>query len=441
MFRVLGVIQIVLVALIVYKSYKKQGISIVVDSFKMMGLIWLIALALYNIALSGWYSPSIQINMAVGIIVCIFIGISKKVYIKDSDIEIFMGNEEKKITSEIYSIIANSIFAIASIIFIDNIIRHGLVILSDGNKIDKQPIDHYAGYIIYMLSVVAQIKYILFRRRKKFLDLAIFIGSIVILIATMNRGPIAFIIAAIYVYEIFMLIKNIKVMSKKQVYIIVGILISLGLVFAQFFAIIGNMRMEHVLNDIYKISLNEHYKMNGILPSAFVWVYIYMTSPLENAAFSIVNQVVDTTFFNNLFYPFIKFFANIFGQGDVYKQWLMEQNGYIPHLDGNPGLNVSSFIPQAMQDMGYVGVVVYVAIYVLLAYFIIKIIKSRKFSFIGSIIIYANVLNLLLWSIFENSLRVPVILMNIILAVAIEIFMKNKYFDKVERVYWRIRKK
>ena len=442
MFKILGVIQLILVGLVVYKGYKKQGISIVVDSFKIMGLIWLLALSLYNIALSGWYKPNIQINIIVGIIVAIFLAISKKVYIEDSDIKEFWKDNDNKTSTELYSIAVNFIFVIASIIFIDNILRHGLVILSKGNKIGKQPIDHYAGYIIYMLTIVAQIKYILFRQRKKFLDLFVFVGSIVILIATMNRGPIAFIVAAIYVYEIFSLVKNIESMTKKQVYIIVGILVAMGLVFAQFFAIIGNMRVEHVLNDIYKTTLNEHYKMSGLFPSAFVWIYIYMTSPLENAAFSIVNQVADSTFFNNLFYPFIKFFANIMGKGDIYKEWLMQQNGYTPYLDGNPGLNVSSFIPQAMQDMSYLGVVVYVAIYAAFAYLVIRIIKNKKFSLIGSFIIYANVLNLLLWSIFENSLRVPIILMNIIFVVFIELFMKMRFFRVIEDVYWnKIRKK
>ena len=66
------------------------------------------------------------------------------------------------------------------LVFWKNAIKHGLAIF-DENKIDKQAIDHYDAYIIYMLVVVAQIKYILFRAKRSFVELIMFILSFCII--------------------------------------------------------------------------------------------------------------------------------------------------------------------------------------------------------------------------------------------------------------------
>jgi|GEM_PF-5021103 len=79
-----------------------------------------------------------------------------------------------------------------------------------------------------------------------------------------------------------------------------------------------------------------------------------------------------------------------------------------------------------MQDLGYVGVIIYVSIFVALAYFGIALIKRKiKFSALGAIIIYINILNMLLWSVFVNSLKIPVLILNILLILLIEVLMKK----------------
>ena len=144
-----------------------------------------------------------------------------------------------------------------------------------------------------------------------------------------------------------------------------------------------------------------------------------------------MNQNVQLTYFNNLLYPFIKFFANILGFGEDYKIWLTEKVSYVPYLDKKIGLNVSSFIPEAMQDFGYIGVVVYVLIFLLLSYLSIKMIKSRKLTAIGSTIIYANILNMLLWSVFGNSLKIPVLILNIFFILFIELLISKGVFNYI----------
>ena len=320
--------------------------------------------------------------------------------------------------------------------FWKNAIKHGLAIF-DENKIDKQAIDHYDAYIIYMLVVVAQIKYILFRAKRSFAELIMFILSLGTLMLTLNRGPIAFIVAACYIYEIFNLIKNKDRMPKKILYGIYGGFILGGLIFTYFFGVIGDMRMEYVLNNILHKTINEHYLMPTWIPSGILWIYIYLTSPLENAAFAIASGGVNFTFFNNLFYPFIKLFANIIGKGEAYKQWLISRGSYQAYLDEEVGLNATSFITDGMQDLGYIGLVVYILIFLALAYLGVQLIKKRITSSIGSIIIYANIINILLWSVFSNSLRIPTLLLYILFIGFVEVLREvgvfNRFFNLLNR--------
>lgn len=428
MYLIIGIIQAIILSFILVKLMKKRGISILGDGIVLMLILWLVNISLYNLQLSKLYKPNWQINIIVFIICILFYFISKKIWLEENDIILIVEEiQENKNDYNIYSIITNTLFVIAFIVFWINVSKYGLAIL-EKNKIDKQRMDHYAGYIVYMLVLCSQIKYILFRARKKISDLIIFILSVGTLALTLNRGPIAFIFSAIYIYEIFNLIKIKKQISKKKLYTIYGVMIITLIVLLNLFAYIGDMRMEYVLENVYYRTLNEHYKVPESVPSYILWAYIYLTSPLENIAFSLVNQSIQFTFFNNLFYPFIKFGANILGMGTQYKYWLESRGAYIPYLDDEVGLNVSSFISDAMQDLGYIGVLIYIGIFIIFAYFGLALIKKKvNFSALGRIVIYANILNILFWSVFDNSLRIPILLLNIIFVVFIEL-LREKFF-------------
>lgn len=428
MYYFIGVLQLVLLAILLVRWYKKSGLSILGDAIKLMFILWIVNIALYNLKFSSYYNPNWVINVIVMLICSVFLIGSFKVSLVEKDILLSMDDMKKDVdTYRIYSIIINLVFIVAFIVFWMNVKKYGLAILSQ-NKINKQQMDHYSGYIVYMLVLCAQAKYILFRVNNKISDAVVFVLSIGTLVLTLNRGPIAFIVAAIYIYELFNLVKIKNRISKKKLYVIYGVLILTFLMFLKFFGYIGDMRMEYVLENVYHKTINEHYGMSRLVPSGFLWGYMYLTSPLENAAFSLINQSVQFTYFNNLFYPFIKFFANIFGMGDTYKAWLAGRANYTPYLQKEIGLNVSSFIPEAMQDFGYIGVIIYVAIFFALAYFAISFIKKKKLSSIGSLIIYSNILNMLLWSVFGNSLKIPVLILNIFFILFIEMLIKVEFF-------------
>ena len=430
MFYFIGFLQLLMLGTILFTGYKKQGLAIVTDGIKIMAMLWLFNIGMYNMRLSGLYNPTWQINLVVMIICTIFLVVGLKEYTTENDVvsvvkDIKIDNK----SARLYSNVTNVIIAVALLLFLFSVYKNGLAILSE-NKINKQEIGHYAGYIIYMLAFCAQIKYILFRVNKRKSDLVLFIVSVGTLVLTLNRGPLAFILVAVYIYEIYNLINIRKNISNKK---FIGIIVGLGvllIVFIEVFGYIGDLRMEYVLENILHKTINEHYEVGNWMSSGSLWSYIYLTSPLENASYSIINQTVDLTFFNNLFYPFIKLGANLLGLGGVYKSWLIGRVGYTPYLQDSVGLNVSTFIPQAMQDLGYIGLVVYVFIYVGIAYFSIKLIKRKiKASALGSLIVSINVINILLWSVFDNSLQIPILILNILLALVIEVY-RSKNLDK-----------
>lgn len=423
MFYFIGVLQLLIFGSVLFVGYKKQGLAIVTDAVKIMAMLWLFNIGMYNMQLSGLYNPTWQINLVVMIICSIFLIVGFKSYITEKDvINIVRDLKDDKRSIKIYSNFTNVIIVIALLLFLVSVYKNGLAILSE-NKINKQQLGHYSAYIIYMLAFCAQLKYILFRINKKKIDLLLFLISIGTLVLTLNRGPIAFIVAAIYIYEIYNLINVRKNISNKKFIAMIATLLILLIVFLEFFGYIGDLRMKYVLENIFHKTINEHYQAPDWMSSGSLWSYIYLTSPLENASHSIINQSVDFTFFNNLLYPFIKLGANILGLGASYKVWIMGRVGYTPYLQDSVGLNVSSFIPQAMQDLGYIGLIVYVFIYVGIAYFSIRLIKRKiKISALGSIMISINVINILLWSVFDNSLKIPILILNILLCSAIEIY-------------------
>lgn len=431
MYLYIGIVQLIVLMLILFKYLKNIGISIFADGMKLMMFLWLANIGLYNLGISKLYHPTISINIIVMFICIIFFLVGRKKYIDSNDIKESMSElSENKNDYKIYSLVSNLIFIIAFIIFWINAYKHGLA-LFEKNKIDKQVMDHYASYIVYMLVVSAQIKYILFRSHKRISDLIIFILSVGTLMLTLNRGPIAFILAAGYLYEIFNLINNKDKMSKKKLYGIYIGLIFVACMFIYFFGVIGDMRMDYVLKNVYHRTINEHYQMPSWIPSGMLWFYVYLTSPLENAAYAIASGGVDFTYFNNLFYPFIKLGANLLGKGEVYKEWLISRGSYPVYLEDKVGLNATSFITEGMQDFGYIGLIVYILIFLGLAYLGIILIKKKSISTIGSLIIYSNIINILLWSVFSNSLKISTLILYILFIAFIEIIRRLGVFNRL----------
>lgn len=420
MYQILALIQLIILLVFLGYNLKTKGVIIFVDQVKIMFLLWIIALILYDLRLSSLYNPTIMVNGLVFLIWGSFLTLSKFKKLEEQDIIYTFEELKNKEHRKRYSVLANTIFIIGALVFVYNAYKYGLAILEE-NKIDKQSMDHYSGYIVYMLVLAAEIKYILIRNFKKLGDIIVFFLCFIILFLTLNRGPIAFLFITLGLYEVFNFINIKHTLSSKKKYLIYGgFIISIG-AFITFFGIIGNLRMEYVLKNVYDRTLWQHYGVGEYMPSGLLWVYIYLTSPLENVAYSLGTQVVSYVYFNNLLYPFIKFFANLAGQGEVYKQWLINRGSYIPYLESRVGLNAGSFIPEAFQDFGVLGFLVYLLIYIIIAYMAIKLIKRKVgLSSISKILIYTNITSLLIWSVFVNSFKMPILLMNIILLLFME---------------------
>ncbi len=433
MYQIIAIVQLVLFLFLIATYMKKQGLIVLVDQVKIMFILWIVTLILYDFRLSTLYNPNMLIN-GIGIAIWgSFLILSKFISLKEEDVHfLFKGLKDRNIYTRYYYI-SNIIFVVAAIVFIYNGYKHGLAIAEE-NKIGKQELDHYAGYIVYMLVLCAEIKYMLFRNYGRWIDLVILLLSTALLMLTLNRGPMAFLFITIGLYEVFNFINIKEYLQKRTKYMIYGGFIALVLAFMWFFGYIGDMRMKYVMENVYGRTLAEHYGVSELMPSGFLWVYIYLTSPLENIAFSLTNQVVNFTYFNDLFYPFVKFFANIIGKGAEYKEWLMGQATYIPYLEKKVGLNAGSFIPEAFQDLGVAGFVVYLGIYMALAYFSIKLIKNRgRLSSISKILIYTNITSILLWGVFVNSFKIPILIMNIMILLVIEFDYRMGYSEKLLR--------
>lgn len=423
-----AILLFIFVVFYIYKVYKKHGISFLLNPYSICIVLWSTTLCLYDFKFSSLYNPSLIINGLVLFIITVFLILYRFNHIEETE---FIKLTENLKTTKIYNrynLISDVIFIAASIVFLYNISKYGLAILGS-NKINKQELTHYSKYFINLLVICAQIKYINFRKLKRCHDLIILILSVMILFLTLNRMPIFFIFATIYIYEIinYLKIKEKIDRTKRNKFILTTVIAIIVFVLA--FGYVGNMRMDYVLKNIYHTTLQEHYGMSSYVPVSLVWVYIYLTSPLENASFSLVHQHIQYTYFNNLFYPFIKFFANIFNQGDNYKAWVMSRVGYTPHLWEKVGLNVSSFITEGgFQDLGFIGFVIYIAIYSVLIEWIIKLIKQKRIiSSLGVYIIYSNILNLLIMSVYVNSLGISLLIINIILVLVIELDYRKNY--------------
>ena len=86
MFYFIGVLQLLIFGSVLFVGYKKQGLAIVTDAVKIMAMLWLFNIGMYNMQLSGLYNPTWQINLVVMIICSIFLIVGFKSYITEKDV-------------------------------------------------------------------------------------------------------------------------------------------------------------------------------------------------------------------------------------------------------------------------------------------------------------------------------------------------------------------
>ena len=126
MFYFIGVLQLLIFGSVLFVGYKKQGLAIVTDAVKIMAMLWLFNIGMYNMQLSGLYNPTWQINLVV-MIIC-----SIKSYITEKDvISIVRDLKDDKRSIKIYSNFTNVIIVIALLLFLVSVYKNGLAILSE----------------------------------------------------------------------------------------------------------------------------------------------------------------------------------------------------------------------------------------------------------------------------------------------------------------------
>lgn len=112
------------------------------------------------------------------------------------------------------------------------------------------------------------------------------------------------------------------------------------------FGFIGDIRSdrEHLLKLAQPV-----YEYPDFLPSGFVWVYIYITSPLNNINFNILGyspSFLPVNTFSTLLPSFLR---------DVYYS-MFSNTGGVTYLY-NEAFNVSSFLEPLLKDFGNIGII------------------------------------------------------------------------------------
>jgi len=273
------------------------------------------------------------------------------------------------------------------------ILTYGLPFMAE-NLVDRDPdlfkTIHYPMYLVHLLIISAMMGYIgirEYKRYKKILMIVIFIASFFSLSVWLARGFASVIIITIIVYEFVRALYYNNITK----YILIGIISVVVFVF--FFNYIGNLRLEFVLKYIYGETLNEYWGMSNKYPTWFVWFYIYFTSPLENANHLLSQSVTQYKYGMLLFYVFV---------APIHKYMFLEKTNLFPVLDETAGLNVSTFIIDAITDFGYVGPYIYIAA----LFIVMRIGQLSVDKGIYGLLCYISTINIALWMIFANALSV-----------------------------------
>ena len=225
--------------------------------------------------------------------------------------------------------------------------------------------------------------------------------SLFFVFSEMSRGPFVFWFTGMIMFELCQFVKRnrSKYLSKKQLIF----LILMAILFIYVFGMIGDFRT----NSIFRNGASVFYKMPEKCPSGFTWIYIYITSPLENMRYILNEEIVHHfSYFNKLLYPVIKFGANIIGMGDQYATYVQGFNDVYAYLKPQYGLNVSTFMADAYSDLGLFGIIVYLICYDVIAYFVHRILVKKNIIAMSKSIIFPIVIQIAIWSIFSNSVFV-----------------------------------
>ena len=219
-----------------------------------------------------------------------------------------------------------------------------------------------------------------------------------IIAAGLDRGPIVWILTGVLIYELFSYAQRrgrVTISFKTFSIILILLIVTLW----AFDAFGGTRTSSQGITNVA-----EHYRMNVYMPGGLTWVYIYITTPLENARYAIEYLAGGAlTVGAQLFYPFIKIIANCFGLDGMFTQWLSANTTVYAYLKPAAGLTVGSFLMDAIQDFSYFGIIIYPFAYGLMSLFVKSILETSRLSPFTRTIAYALIYQEALWSIFDDT--------------------------------------
>lgn len=392
-----ALIWLIVTVLLCVDWYEKDGILFFLDLNRIGMIIWCFGTGLYDLGLSDLYHPDFLINAISFVVVCIFWVFES---ISQADVVVLRRLfSELKLPNNVFYWIALALIAFASFAaFKVNADAGMLRGLSDN---PGMVVEFQGGYLYRLTVPVAIVFYFAGRLAKqkllKVMSFALFATFFYFTACDLSRGPILWILTGCLLFELLNYVHKtgkIKITGKTFL-----------LLCASFFAIIfafdsfGSIRTASLFS-----SVSSQYQMNVDVPDGITWIYIYISSPLENARHAVENLTVTTpTIGCCLFYPFIKLGANLFGLDSGFVAWLESSKTVYSYMATDPGLTVGSFLIDAYQDFSFLGIAVYPAFYGLVSIVVKKMLSWKKLSSLTKLVIFALAIQEPLWSIFDNT--------------------------------------
>lgn len=189
--------------------------------------------------------------------------------------------------------------------------------------------------------------------------------------------------------------------------------------FITIFGLIGDNRSENSeIRFTDKFISDQYQDIANVLPSGFVWVYLYATTPLNNIVYNIENLAPKYDFY----YTFAALIPSFLRE----KFYPKNSSGTLVLYE--EAFNVSSYFSNYLFDLGIIGTIIFVA---LLQFIVCLVYFSAKSMKVGSIISYSAIFYALFTSVFFDNFISLVTIFQIFIGATINYIL---YYKKNEHV-------
>lgn len=399
-FRILGCAELGLLFIYLITIIRKYGILAFLDLSKISFILWLGAYGLYNLRISSILHPNLIINIVGLVIIANFYVLSLCTNNINEIKKLGEGIIFEKISGT-YSALIFCLTGIGFLSFYKTYNTYGFPLLRN-NKLMRTELVY--GYFFYTLCVSAIYWfYRIIKKHKVFNSIVLLAFTIGMMTFLLNRGLLFFALCGIMILIVLVYYgKTKRKYFSRTIFLALLSILGIGV---YFFGKFGDMRFEYVQNTVYHMRFVQLYGLSADFPSGIGQIYMYLVSPLDNMADILQNQPLDFHKYNwfcNLFYPFIKVFANLFGLGNEFRDYFGTLNDITPYLQEVAGLNAMSFMADAYNDFGILGIFVYVFLYDVI-FVCSKYMLNLRMGSISKIIIYSLMMQIALWSVFTDS--------------------------------------